>query len=89
MLEHPQYTKPREYRGLTVPEVLLNGHHQDIAQWQAEQSLLRTRERRGEWMTHEWSELDGRANGPVPLRHLPQPQPTGFLLHMRRSRWPA
>jgi len=46
MLEHPQYTKPREYRGMTVPEVLLNGNHQEIAKWQAEQSLLRTQERR-------------------------------------------
>jgi len=53
MLEHPQYTKPREYRGLTVPEVLLNGNHQEIAKWQAEQSLLRTRERRGDLLGGE------------------------------------
>ncbi len=31
MLEYPQYTKPREFRGMTVPEVLLNGNHQEIA----------------------------------------------------------
>ena len=53
MLEHPQYTKPREYRGMTVPEVLLNGNHQEIAKWQAEQSLLRTRERRGDLLGEE------------------------------------
>ena len=48
MLEHPQYTKPREYRGMAVPEVLLNGNHSEIAKWQIEQSLKRTRERRGD-----------------------------------------
>ncbi len=48
MLEYPQYTKPREFRGMTVPEVLLNGNHQEIAKWRAEQSLLRTRQRRGD-----------------------------------------
>lgn len=48
MLEHPQFTKPREFRGMVVPEVLLNGNHQEIAKWQAEQSLARTRERRGD-----------------------------------------
>ena len=47
-LEYPQYTRPREFRGMTVPEVLLGGNHQEIARWRAEQSSLRTRERRGE-----------------------------------------
>lgn len=46
LLEYPQYTRPAEYRGLTVPEVLLSGNHAAIARWRAEQSLLRTRERR-------------------------------------------
>jgi tRNA (guanine37-N1)-methyltransferase len=46
MLEYPQYTRPREFRGLGVPEVLLNGNHEAIAQWRAEQSLDRTRTRR-------------------------------------------
>lgn len=46
-LEYPQYTRPREFRGMTVPEVLLNGNHQEIARWRAEQSALRTRQRRG------------------------------------------
>ena len=53
LLEHPQYTKPREYRGMPVPEVLLNGNHQEIAKWQAEQSLQRTRERRGDLLEGE------------------------------------
>lgn len=46
MLEHPHYTRPREYRGMEVPEVLLNGNHKLIEEWRHEQSLKRTRERR-------------------------------------------
>jgi len=46
MLEFPHYTRPREFRGHTVPEVLLSGDHGEIAQWRQEQSLQRTRERR-------------------------------------------
>lgn len=46
MLEYPQYTKPREYRGHKVPEVLFSGNHKAIAQWKKEQSLKRTEERR-------------------------------------------
>ncbi|MGN6547627.1 MAG: tRNA (guanosine(37)-N1)-methyltransferase TrmD [Aureliella sp.] len=42
-LEFPQYTRPREYRGLAVPDVLLSGNHQDIAAWRAEQSARRSR----------------------------------------------
>ena len=41
-LEFPQYTRPREFRGLTVPEVLLNGNHQEIAAWRAQQSAARS-----------------------------------------------
>jgi tRNA (guanine37-N1)-methyltransferase len=47
LLEHPQYTRPREYRGMQVPEVLVNGNHREIADWQRRSSLDRTRERRG------------------------------------------
>jgi len=46
LLEYPQYTKPREYRGMTVPEVLLSGNHAVIAKWRLEQRKIRTRERR-------------------------------------------
>jgi tRNA (guanine37-N1)-methyltransferase len=45
-LEHPQYTRPRDFRGMTVPDVLLSGDHGKVAAWRAEQSLRRTRERR-------------------------------------------
>ncbi|MFZ5631625.1 MAG: tRNA (guanosine(37)-N1)-methyltransferase TrmD [Bacillota bacterium] len=46
LLEYPHYTRPRVYRGLEVPEVLLNGHHEQIRLWRRRQSLLRTLERR-------------------------------------------
>lgn len=48
MLEHPQFTRPREFRGMTVPEVLLSGDHGAIERWQLEQSRLRTLERRSD-----------------------------------------
>lgn len=46
LLEYPQFTRPREYKGMQVPEVLLGGHHKEIADWQLEQSIGVTRERR-------------------------------------------
>ncbi len=46
LLEHPQYTRPEEWRGLVVPEVLRSGHHANIDKWKHEQSLARTKERR-------------------------------------------
>ena len=47
LLEYAQYTRPREYRGLEVPPVLLGGNHQEIARWRDENSRQRTRRRRG------------------------------------------
>lgn len=41
-LEYPQYTKPVDFRGMKVPDVLLSGHHENVAKWRAEQSRLRT-----------------------------------------------
>lgn len=46
MLEYPQYTRPPEFLGRKVPEVLLSGHHGRIEEWRKEQSYLRTKERR-------------------------------------------
>ena len=46
LLEYPQYTKPREYRGLKVPEVLLNGNHKLIEEFRFEQKLARTKAKR-------------------------------------------
>jgi tRNA (guanine37-N1)-methyltransferase len=46
LLEGPQYTRPEEFRGMKVPQVLLSGHHAEIWKWQKSQALARTRERR-------------------------------------------
>ncbi len=46
LLEYPHYTKPREYRGLKVPEVLLNGNHKEINEFRYQESLKRTKQRR-------------------------------------------
>jgi tRNA (guanine37-N1)-methyltransferase len=46
LLEYPQYTRPREFRGMEVPEVLLSGNHREIERWRRGQALLRTRRRR-------------------------------------------
>ncbi|MGB6838457.1 MAG: tRNA (guanosine(37)-N1)-methyltransferase TrmD [Dehalococcoidia bacterium] len=46
LLEYPQYTRPAEFRGWSVPQVLLSGHHAEVARWRRRQSLLRTASRR-------------------------------------------
>jgi len=46
LLEFPQYTRPRDFRGLTVPDILLSGHHQEMAVWRRRQSIIRTVQRR-------------------------------------------
>jgi tRNA (guanine37-N1)-methyltransferase len=46
LLEYPQYTRPAEFRGWRVPDVLLSGHHAEIARWRREQAVRRTQERR-------------------------------------------
>ena len=46
LLEYPHYTRPAEFRGMKVPEILLSGHHAEIAKWRHEQALERTRHRR-------------------------------------------
>ncbi len=53
LLEFPQYTRPREYRGLEVPEVLLSGDHGRIANWRQEQTVKRTAHRRQDLIDKE------------------------------------
>jgi tRNA (guanine37-N1)-methyltransferase len=48
LLEFPQYTRPPEFRGYTVPDVLLSGNHQEIAKWRQQQSLTKTELRRND-----------------------------------------
>jgi len=61
LLEYPHYTRPAEFRGWGVPEILLSGDHARIARWRREQSLLRTWQRRPDLLTHaSLSEQDRR-----------------------------
>jgi len=60
LLEHPQYTQPREYEGMEVPEVLMSGHHRNIALWKLEQSLILTKQRRPEMFREFISHRDDR-----------------------------
>lgn len=58
LLEHPQYTRPREYRGMSVPDVLLNGNHQDIARWKILESRNRTRQLRQDLLQGSGAEFN-------------------------------
>ena len=52
LLEYPHYTRPSEFRGWQVPDVLLSGDHARIARWRRQQSLLRTHLRRPDLLAH-------------------------------------
>jgi tRNA (guanine37-N1)-methyltransferase len=52
LLEYPQYTRPPEFEGMRVPDVLVSGHHAEIRRWRESQALQRTRERRPDLLTH-------------------------------------
>lgn len=53
LLEHPQYTRPRTFEGLDIPDVLLSGHHAQVGKWRQAQRELTTRERRPDlWAQH-------------------------------------
>lgn len=63
LLDCPHYTRPEQYEGLPVPDVLLSGHHENIRRWRLKQSLARTRERRPElfakWLAQRAQTVDG------------------------------
>ena len=52
LLEYPQYTRPQEFMGLKVPDVLVSGNHGQVDKWRKEQSLLRTKERRSDLLNN-------------------------------------
>jgi tRNA (guanine-N1)-methyltransferase len=62
LLEHPQYTRPAEFRGMEVPAVLRSGDHGAIARWRAEQQRLRTAERRPD-LHARWLQAEAQASG--------------------------
>jgi tRNA (guanine37-N1)-methyltransferase len=67
LLEHPQYTRPRTFEGLEIPEVLLSGHHGEIARWRRRQRELVTRERRPDlWDAHLAKSDDRRRRNDEP-----------------------
>jgi len=80
LLEYPVYTKPAQWRGLDVPDVLLSGDHARIAAWRHEQSVRRTAERRPD-LLHPSAML-----GEVEVRVV-QPGDAGELLTLQRACW--
>lgn len=65
LLDYPHYTRPPEFRGMRVPEVLLSGDHEKIRRWRRQAALERTRERRGDLLDRaELSEEEIRSLGP-------------------------
>lgn len=61
LIEYPQYTRPAEFRGWKVPDVLLSGHHAEIAKWRMQQAQLRTQQRRPDLL----AESCGTSGAPV------------------------
>lgn len=63
LLEYPHYTRPQEWRGRAVPEVLVSGHHERVRAWRREQAERITRERRPDlWSRHAAARDEGRGN---------------------------
>mgnify|MGYP000861206648 FL=1 len=63
LLEYPQYTRPRVFRGMEVPEVLLSGNHAQIEQWRHAEALRRTRERRPDLLEANDTDQPGDSGG--------------------------
>jgi len=71
LIEYPQYTRPADFRGWPVPEVLLSGNHPEVERWRRQQSLLRTRQRRPDLLVRadlsdeerSWLEEEAPAGG--------------------------
>lgn len=63
LLDHPHYTRPAVFREMHVPEILLNGHHQEIENWRKAQSLLRTKERRPDLLKRLQPQEEKEFNG--------------------------
>jgi tRNA (guanine37-N1)-methyltransferase len=70
LLDHPQYTRPAEYRGAAVPEVLLSGHHDGIRRWRAREAVRRTLARRPDLLDEAALDEESRAI----LRELRRPE---------------
>ena len=60
LLEYPQYTRPEEFRGKKVPEVLISGHHENIKKWREEKSIEVTKAKRPELLNEKWDVRSGQ-----------------------------
>ena len=89
LLEYPHYTRPAEYRGWSVPETLLSGHHAEIARWRRRQSLKRTLKRRPELLDRQIVSPSRRlrpVRKPVLVAGLHRRDQRHELLHKRQLR---
>lgn len=78
LLEYPHYTKPAEWEGLTIPDVLRSGDHAKIAKWRREQAEIATRERRPDmWAPYAEAKAAEEAAKPKRKRKKSSPQPVG------------
>lgn len=89
LLEYPQFTRPREFRGMTVPNVLLNGNHAEIARWQRRESLKRTRERRSDLVPPDTHDEDLKSKKPKRKQQTSEVPETPEVLHPKRKRRPS
>lgn len=64
LLEYPHYTRPEEFRGMSVPEVLLSGHHERIRRWRHERQVEKTRRVRPDLLQPENEKAGGKKDGP-------------------------
>ena len=64
-LDHPHYTRPEEFRGMRVPDVLVSGHHAKVEEWRRQQALERTRKRRPDLLEEGNPEPDASGTGDV------------------------
>jgi tRNA (guanine37-N1)-methyltransferase len=77
LLEYPVYTKPPTWRGLDVPEVLLSGHHGNVARWRRDQALRRTAQRRPDLVARlDPAALDARDRAVLDEAGFPVPPPS-------------
>lgn len=67
LLDYPQYTRPPEFRGMRVPEVLLSGNHAEIARWRKEAALEKTRRKRPDLLKNEISERGEKEHHNEPI----------------------
>lgn len=76
LLEYPQYSRPEEWMGKKVPEILLSGDHKKVDEWRLEQAIIRTKERRPE-LYEKWL-LENPPKPPKKKRHRTKPDDNGM-----------